>query len=84
MPSVASNPLDNLPPPGRASFGKAGTPSTAESLAPQQVGTMAGRQTEPVAVHRPSVGVLPAGIAIVVVLVGGATATLRRYFGKPQ
>lgn len=86
VPSVASNPLDNLPPPGKASFGKASAPSTTDapglqSLAPR-TGVPAGAAAA--SVNRPVIGVLPAGIAIVVVLVGGATATLRRYFGRTQ
>jgi type VII secretion-associated serine protease mycosin len=84
VPSVDSNPLDTLPPPGKASFGKARAPATTQPLAPRQ--TDAQRQGQaapvPVAIRRPALGVLPAGIAIVVVLVGGATATLRRYFGR--
>jgi hypothetical protein len=77
--------LDNLPPPGKASFGKAGAPSTTGSLAPQIAAVPdAQAAAAPVTDRRPAMGVLPAGIAIVVVLVGGATATLRRYFGKPQ
>jgi type VII secretion-associated serine protease mycosin len=86
VPSVTSNPLDNLPPPGKASFGKAGAPATAESVAPPRAGSAPDEQpvSASVAVRRPALGGLPAGIAIVVVLVGGATATLRRYFGKPD
>jgi type VII secretion-associated serine protease mycosin len=85
VPPVESNPLDNLPPPGKASFGKAGAPSTTGSLAPP-VGAVPDAHTAatPVTDRRTALGVLPAGIAIVVLLVGGATATLRRYFRGPQ
>jgi hypothetical protein len=85
VPSVDSNPLDNLPPPGKATFGRAGAPSTTESLTSQRIGSVPEQNMPaPVAEHRTAVGVLPAGIAIVVVLVGGATATLRRYLGRSE
>lgn len=84
VPPVDSNPLDNLPPPGKATFGKAGAPSTTGTLAPQLGSIGDAPAAAPVADRRTALGVLPAGIAIVVVLVGGATATLRRIFRGPQ
>ncbi|MEV0267558.1 MAG: type VII secretion-associated serine protease mycosin [Hamadaea sp.] len=74
VPGVPANPLDTVPPPGKARFGKAGTTATASPAA-----SVARAEPERAAGHRPLLSVLPAGIAVVLVLVGGAAATLRRF-----
>jgi len=86
MSSVDANPLDNQPPPGKASFGKAGAPASDGSLTPPQISAppRQAAATVPVAEHRAGLAVLPAGLAIVLVLVGGATATLRRLGNRPH
>jgi type VII secretion-associated serine protease mycosin len=75
VPSVTTNLLDTTPPPGKARFGKAhiatvsgsphatGTDPLPSTISPTSAMTLAG---------------LPTGIAVVLVLVGGAAATLRR------
>jgi type VII secretion-associated serine protease mycosin len=73
IPVVSTNPLDNTPPPGKARFGKANTASTAPTASPSAA------DTPRAAAARPLLNNLPAGIAVVLVLVGGAAATLRRF-----
>ncbi|WP_290860624.1 type VII secretion-associated serine protease mycosin [Hamadaea sp.] len=75
VPGVLANPLDTVPPPGKARFGKANSSATASPAA-----TAAARaEPERAAGHRPLLSALPAGIAVVLLLVGGAAATLRRF-----
>jgi serine protease len=84
VPAVQANPLDNQPPPGKARFRKAGAPAL-DLLTPHHTASPppAVARAE-VADHRPPYAALPAGVAIVLVLVGGATATLRRFAGRPD
>jgi hypothetical protein len=87
VPTVETNPLDNVPPPGKARFGKAGAPALEESAVPE-----APREETPVAAvgqaavtsRRPTLAILPAGVALVLVLVGGATATLRKLNSRSE
>jgi type VII secretion-associated serine protease mycosin len=72
--TMAANPLDTTPPPGKARFGKAGasvSASRADTIGRADPARATGR--------RPLLSALPAGIAVVLVLVGGAAAALRRF-----
>jgi type VII secretion-associated serine protease mycosin len=73
IPKVSTNPLDTTPPPGRARFGKANSATVSPTV------TASAAQTAPTPARRPLLSSLPAGIAVVLVLVGGAAATLRRF-----
>jgi type VII secretion-associated serine protease mycosin len=89
VPPVQTNPLDNLPPPGKARFGKASAPAIPESTAPrvkhgQTEAPAAAAARAAVPGQRPALAVLPAGVALVLVLVGGATATLRRLTSRAE
>nr|WP_245601647.1 type VII secretion-associated serine protease mycosin [Hamadaea tsunoensis] len=78
MVDVTTNPLDTTPPPGKARFGRARSSSSPATERPESTPTAIpdGEITRQPRTM-PLAG-LPAGIAVVIVLVGGAAATLRR------
>lgn len=76
IPAVAVNPLDTTPPPpGKARFGKANASPEVATSSPSSTAAVPSRAT----LHRPALASLPAGLAVVLLLVGGAAATLRRF-----
>ncbi|NUT37435.1 MAG: type VII secretion-associated serine protease mycosin [Hamadaea sp.] len=79
IPDVAVNPLDTTPPPpGKARFARAN--ASPEAAVSQAASSSAAPPPPPTGtLHRPALASLPAGIAVVLVLVGGAAATLRRF-----